>query len=81
MDGIVLHAVQTIDGQTPESRDSNMTDCYFAILKSMKEKLQRANRHVFLPTALSLLLVLCRSRTLDHYMFNPHCRYYGAKYL
>jgi hypothetical protein len=45
-DCISLQAVQTPDSQTLESRDSNLIDWYLLVLKSMKEKLQRASHYV-----------------------------------
>ena len=45
-DCISLDAVQTPDGQTLESRGSNLVDWYLRVLDSKKEKLLRASRHV-----------------------------------
>ena len=45
-DCISLQAVQTPDRQTLESRDANLIDWYLLVLKSMREKLHRASRHV-----------------------------------
>ena len=45
-DCINLQAVQTPDRQTLESRDANLIDWYLLVIKSMREKLHRASRHV-----------------------------------
>ncbi|SCM58878.1 transposase [Petrimonas mucosa] len=45
-DCISLQAVQTPDRQTLESRDANLIDWYLLVIKSMREKLHRASRHV-----------------------------------
>ena len=45
-DCISLQAVQTPDSQTLQSRGANLIDWYLAVLKSMKDKLQTASRHI-----------------------------------
>jgi Transposase DDE domain. len=45
-DCISLESVQTPDSKTLESRNANLIDWYLLVLKSMREKLQRASRYV-----------------------------------